>query len=313
MHYGYLRLASATMAALILAGAVTAQPPRDRRGPRDGFRPPFGPGGLIRAVDDLKLSERNRETALAALRTYEEDNRRLTELAGAALLLKMKAIVSAEQFEKLSDAAERARARDGRGVTGDDVVSRLLSFDKKNEGKVRKEDLPERMQPLVDRGDANKDGALDREEIKKLAADLAKDDSLPSGGRGGRFPPGPGGRGFFGGRGDTNRGVSANAVERAIDDLNLTGATKEAASAAVKTHQENTRQLTELARAELLLTMGKFLTKQELDTFQEALNRPSPGFGPRPFGPPGRPFPGGGPPRGRFGDGPPRGRPGRGR
>jgi hypothetical protein len=293
MRYGLTGLAT-----LILAVSATAQPPRDRRGPPDGFGPPRPGGGLQRAVEDLKLSERNRETALAAVRTYEEDSRRLRELAGSALLLKMKAIVSAEQFEKLSTAAERARGG-GRGLTGDDVVSRLLALDKNQDGKVSKEDLPERMQPLVARGDANKDGALDRDEIKKLAADLAKDDSLPSGGRGGRFPPGPGGRGFPGGRGEPNRGVSASAVERAIDDLKLTGTTKEAATAAVKAHQEDVRKLTELARAEVLLTMGKLLTKEQLTKFQVALERPSAGFGPRPFGPPGRGFPGGGPPRGR--------------
>src|SRR5262245_44676397 len=66
----------------------------------------------------------------------------------------------------------------------DDIVERIMSFDKNKDGKVTKDELPERMHFLIERGDTNKDGALDRDEIKKLAATLA---------------PGPGGPGGFGG------------------------------------------------------------------------------------------------------------------
>src|SRR4051812_14614351 len=59
----------------------------------DGFGKGGPPSGLVRAVDDLRLPERQRETVVAAVRDYEDDGRRLAEMAGANLLLKMKDIV----------------------------------------------------------------------------------------------------------------------------------------------------------------------------------------------------------------------------
>src|SRR4051794_12877928 len=57
-------------------------------------------------------------------------------------------------------------------VTADQIVERILSFDKNSDGKVTADELPERMQHLLALGDVNKDGALDREEIRKLATTL---------------------------------------------------------------------------------------------------------------------------------------------
>src|SRR5262249_53897374 len=57
----------------------------------------------------------------------------------------------------------------GRGISEDQIVERLLSFDKNNDGVITKEELPERLQSLIEKGDTNKDGALDKEEIRKLA------------------------------------------------------------------------------------------------------------------------------------------------
>src|SRR5262249_8203431 len=50
----------------------------------------------------------------------------------------------------------------GRGLSADQVVERIMSFDKNKDGKITKDELPERMQFLIERGDANKDGALDK-------------------------------------------------------------------------------------------------------------------------------------------------------
>src|SRR5262245_23197505 len=55
--------------------------------------------------------------------------------------------------------------RGGRGISADEIADRIMAFDKKGTGKVTKDDLPERMQFLIARGDTNKDGALDRDEV----------------------------------------------------------------------------------------------------------------------------------------------------
>ncbi len=58
-------------------------------------------------------------------------------------------------------------------INVDNIVDRIMSFDKDKKGKVTKKDLPERMQFLIDLGDSNKDGALDKDEIKKLVTSRA--------------------------------------------------------------------------------------------------------------------------------------------
>ena len=49
-----------------------------------------------------------------------------------------------------------------------DFVARIMANDKNGDGKVDKEELPERMQRILERADANKDGALDKAEIEKM-------------------------------------------------------------------------------------------------------------------------------------------------
>ncbi len=70
----------------------------------------------------------------------------------------------------------------------------MLSFDKNEDGKLTKDELPERMQGLMERGDANGDDALDKEELAKIAASFQGQG--PGGQPRGRGPDaGPGGRG----------------------------------------------------------------------------------------------------------------------
>jgi hypothetical protein len=47
-------------------------------------------------------------------------------------------------------------------------VARVLSYDRGFTGKVTEKNLPERMRGLIARGDINGDGALDKDEIRKL-------------------------------------------------------------------------------------------------------------------------------------------------
>ena len=58
----------------------------------------------------------------------------------------------------------------GQGGNGSqEMVKTLLGFDKNGDGKLSKEELPERMQGMFARGDVNKDGFLSKDEIEKLA------------------------------------------------------------------------------------------------------------------------------------------------
>ena len=139
------------------------------------------------------------------------------------------------------------------GLGVDDVVARLMAFDKNKDGKITRDELPERMQFLIDLGDTNKDGALDRDEIKKLATSRAT----------------------------TRRRVGPDfaplGIERIVDDLKLSGNKKDRAIAAVKAHEEKVRKLMEQARAELLRKMKEILSEDEWKDFKAALDRPTRG------------------------------------
>jgi len=81
-----------------------------RGGRGDGFgggRAGFGPGGLERAVDDLKLADKKKDAAEAAVKAYQENVRKLTSQARADLLLKMKNVLSDEEFKKFKEATAR--------------------------------------------------------------------------------------------------------------------------------------------------------------------------------------------------------------
>lgn len=54
-------------------------------------------------------------------------------------------------------------------VTPDQVIARLMFFDRNRDGRVALDELSERMQPIVARGDRGGDGALDAAEIRALA------------------------------------------------------------------------------------------------------------------------------------------------
>jgi hypothetical protein len=59
-------------------------------------------------------------------------------------------------------------------ISVQDVVERVMAFDRNKDGKLTKDELPQRMHHLIELGDTNKDGALDRDELKKLADALAR-------------------------------------------------------------------------------------------------------------------------------------------
>ncbi len=239
---------SALVVTLALAERTAAQPPRGRGGPG---------AGLDRVVEDLNLSRSTQDAALAIVQSHQAELRRLAERAGADLMRKAQETLSEDEFRKLRDTAE------GRRVSTDDMVERLMSFDKNGDGKVTKEELPERMHSLLAKGDLNKDGALDRDEIKKLAADGSR--QAVRGPRGGRGPGSP-----------------LPAVERAVDELKLSGKKQETMTAAARECRDRLRQQEETSRVAMLFTMTEVLNQEELNRFLSAVER-------RPRGPrPGR-------------------------
>jgi EF hand len=174
-------------------------------------------------------------------------------------------------------------------VSVDDMVERIMSFDKNKDGKVTKDELPERMHHLIEQGDTNKDGVLDRDEVKKLAARMATGTGeFGAGGfrvddRGPGAPGGFGPRRGFGvsssvrevGRVDPGPGIMEGVVE-VMEDLKLPGKKKDQAMAAVKAHEENVRKLIDQARADLLEKIKEILSEEEFKDFQAALDRPRP-------------------------------------
>jgi hypothetical protein len=163
-----------------------------------------------------------------------------------------------------------------RAVTADQIVERILSFDKNNDGKVDSGELPERMQHLIALGDTNKDGALDKGEIRKLADTLETFAGLmvPAG-----FGGGP--KGFGGFKGGALKGAGALKggleIRRTLDQLNLDSQTQEKANKIFLAYQDNLRKLEELARAELMLQMMDALSPDDYRTFKSALTQPRPG------------------------------------
>ena len=114
---------------------------------------------------------------------------------------------------------------EGQG-NSDEMVKTLLGFDKNGDGKISKEELPERMQGMFERADANKDGFLSKEELIKVSAQSGRRE----------------GGGEKGGRGGGPQGMRPDAIFSALDtDSNGTVSASEikAASAALAKLDKN--------------------------------------------------------------------------
>jgi len=71
--------------------------------------------------------------------------------------------------EEMRPGARGAGPVRGAGAGGDQFVRGLMSQDKNGDGKVTKDELPERMQRMLLRVDANGDGGIDRAEAEAWA------------------------------------------------------------------------------------------------------------------------------------------------
>jgi Ca2+-binding EF-hand superfamily protein len=177
------------VAGIALCAAV-AQSPGDGRGPEgqgrpDGFRPPMHP--LEEALDadgDHQLSAKEIENAVAALKTLDknEDGKLGEDELRPRFGGRPGGADGGGRGFGRPDGAGRPDGRgpgpDGppqdrageRPASSGDMLSRVLSLDKNEDGKLTKDELPEGMHGMIERGDANGDGALDKEELAKIAA-----------------------------------------------------------------------------------------------------------------------------------------------
>ena len=143
-------------------------------------------------------------------------------------------------------------------MTPDTVVARLMTFDTNHDGKVARAELPERMQPLLSRGNVNDDDALDPAELRRLA-------QAP--------PPLVNGRVQPGRYGFIDEGFQFDSklhIDGALDDLRLAGVTREKAFEIARSFQEGR---TDRANADLMATMTRLLNPAQLAEFKDAFDR----------------------------------------
>jgi hypothetical protein len=156
----------------------------------------------------------------------------------------------------------RGLNRNGPTATPDVVVARLMSFDRNKDGKLTVDELSERMQGLIARGDRGGDGALDAKEIRTLAVaptPVQVDSISAIGGGGYRF-------------GDEVGFSTRMHIEGALDDLRLaTGPREQAlaiATAFVDKHEK-------AAITELVTTLAPMLPADQLKAFTSLLEQMS--------------------------------------
>lgn len=141
-------------------------------------------------------------------------------------------------------------------LSANDVIARLMFFDRDRDGKVTVSELPERMHGLVARGDVSGDGTLDNAEIAKLAS----------------TPPAQDARAVFTSGGYTfgdQVGLSSRAhVEGVIEDLRLPSARRERALDAARWFMDG---LETDATADLLNEVKSFLTTEQMGVFKAAV------------------------------------------
>ncbi len=153
----------------------------------------------------------------------------------------------------------------------DDVVARLMQFDRNNDFKIEIDELPERMQTLVVRGDRSDDLKLDIAEIRRL-----------TGLRTGAFGFGESPRGSYG-FGDISGTLSSRVhILNSIDDLRLAPQKAEEAKRIALAQADDVestagadavRPLTDERRATLIARLSSVLTEEERDNLNAALAR----------------------------------------
>lgn len=211
--------------ATVITFAILAQPQR-------GERPMLPAQAALDANSDGVISADEITTAAAALRKLDKNaDGKLTE-------------------DELRPNFDRERRGGAASNGNEELVNTLMSFDENKDGKLSKQEVPERMQGIFARADTNHDNVLTREELTQSAAsqnaasdNAGRDDHDDHGERG----EGRGGRG--GGRGGPGGMLRAMPLLAALDansDGTIVDDEINNAPAALKTLDKNADgQLTE--------------------------------------------------------------------
>ena len=140
--------------------------------------------------------------------------------------------------------AERARIRQTLSPTA--VLDRILSFDVNADNLISRDELPERMEGLVSRGDRNQDGVLTPNEIIPLI-DIRSAPRQPFRGTG-RRPP---------------------SLADIVDDLKLPPATRDRALAIVN----GPRNINDPANVDFTTEMRDLLNDEDYENYVAAATR----------------------------------------
>jgi hypothetical protein len=187
--------------------------------------------------------------------------------SGLLILLLSCAVTASAQNVSAPPIPPKEPAR----MSPDDVVARLMQFDRNNDFKIGIDELPERMQTLVVRGDKSDDLMLDAREIRRMTTvgpDMPVLFNSP------QF----GSYGF----GDIFGLSSRTHIENSIDDLRLApqaaAEAKRIALAQVDEYERTAKagtehRLTDERRAALVDRLSGVLTDEERDNLNAALAR----------------------------------------
>jgi hypothetical protein len=129
------------------------------------------------------------------------------------------------------------------------VIERLLSFDANKDHRITRDELPERMQALIARGDKNADATLDVDEIRADVNAASSDRTRVAF----RFQP-------------------SDGLPGVISDLKLSPAKREQALAIVSAHKV-APNVNEPAGSDLYKAMRLLLDDEEYENFAAAAAR----------------------------------------
>ncbi|MCA9079224.1 MAG: hypothetical protein KDA58_01645 [Planctomycetaceae bacterium] len=182
-----MRTSIAVLSILALSSSAALAQPGPGGPGRGGFRPPVNP--LVEALDadkDGEISAEEIEGAAAALKKLDKD--------GDGKL-------SGEEIRPPRPSFGGPGGAGG-GFSAEGMIARFMENDKDGDGVLTAEELGERGARMMENGDKNKDGKLDKAELEEIAKQFAERF------RGGR------GRGEGGDRGEGGRRPEGEAGDR---------------------------------------------------------------------------------------------------